>query len=172
MKKLILISGKAGAGKDTFATELKKQLENKDKKVLITHYGDLVKYMATEFLGWDGKKDEKGRTLLQTLGTEKFRKYNEDYWVNFLKSIVDVIGDKWDYILIPDCRFPNEITGWLGYDYISVRVNREFGSVLNEVQQTHSSETALDHFKMDKEFFFLGMEDMKLKINEFISEII
>ena len=58
--KVICISGKAGHGKDTFAGFLKKSLEEQYKRVLITHYGDLIKYVCEKFFEWDGMKDEKG----------------------------------------------------------------------------------------------------------------
>ena len=56
--KIIVISGKAGAGKDTLGEIIRDKLEALDKTVLITHYADLVKYMCKQFFGWDGVKDE------------------------------------------------------------------------------------------------------------------
>ena len=67
--KIINISGKAMAGKDTCALILKEKLESKNKKVLITHFADLVKYVSKQFFNWNGIKDEQGRTILQRIGT-------------------------------------------------------------------------------------------------------
>ena len=61
--KVILISGKAGHGKDAFATFLKEKLEAAEKTVLIIKFGDAVKWLAQKFLGWDGNKDDKGRSF-------------------------------------------------------------------------------------------------------------
>ena len=47
--KVICISGKARHGKDTLATILKKRLEDNGNRVLITHFGDLVKYICEKF---------------------------------------------------------------------------------------------------------------------------
>ena len=47
--RVLLISGKAESGKDTFANLLKNELTLQNKKVLICHYADLVKYVATNF---------------------------------------------------------------------------------------------------------------------------
>lgn len=69
--KIVCISGKAQHGKDTTAKLLEEILEAQGNRVLIAHYGDLVKYVCKTFFGWDGKKDEKGRTLLQRVGTDK-----------------------------------------------------------------------------------------------------
>ena len=104
--KIVCISGKAQHGKDTTAKLLEETLEAQGNRVLIAHYGDLVKYVCKTFFGWDGKKDEKGRTLLQRVGTDKIRAVSPDYWVDFIVSILDIFCDEWDYVLIPDTRFP------------------------------------------------------------------
>ena len=71
--KIYAISGKAQHGKDTFAELLYQELTDKGYKVLVTHYGDLVKYICKTIFNWDGQKDEKGRHLLQYVGTDIFR---------------------------------------------------------------------------------------------------
>ena len=43
--KVVCISGKAGHGKDTVAKIMNERLLNDGHRVLITHYGDLVKYI-------------------------------------------------------------------------------------------------------------------------------
>jgi hypothetical protein len=144
--KVILISGKAGHGKDTLAGYMKKFMEMRGKKVLIIHYGDLLKYICKSLFGWDGKKDEKGRTLLQYVGTERVRALYPDYWVHFVKIMLDIFHDEWDYVLIPDVRFPNEIKGMASFDPYIIRVVRPGFNMLTEKQQKHASETALDGF--------------------------
>ena len=62
---------------------------------------------------------------------------------------------QWDYVLIPDCRFPNEIQYLRdkGHDVTHIRVVREdpnWTSPLTEEQQKHPSETALDNYKYDR----------------------
>ena len=150
--KIVCISGKAQHGKDTTAKLLEETLEAQGNRVLIAHYGDLVKYVCKTFFGWDGKKDEKGRTLLQRVGTDKIRAVSPDYWVDFIVSILDIFCDEWDYVLIPDTRFPNEyeIYETYGMDAILLRVVRpNFVSPLTEEQQKHASETALDDYQYD-----------------------
>lgn len=150
--KVICISGKAQHGKDTTAGYLKEFLEERGKKVLIAHYGDLVKYVCKTFFGWDGQKDEKGRTLLQYVGTDQIRTQEPDYWVQFIESILSMFPNEWDYVLIPDCRFPNEIEYLRDFrhDVTHIRVLRQnFVSPLTEEQQRHPSETALDGYSYD-----------------------
>lgn len=150
--KVVLISGKAQSGKDTSANILKEIMERDNKKVLIAHYADLLKYICKTFFDWDGNKDENGRTLLQKVGTDTIRKLNPDYWVNFLAEFISMFENEWDYIIIPDTRFPNEIDLMKHYEYdvFSLRVNRiDFDSDLTDVQKEHLSETALDYYDFD-----------------------
>lgn len=145
--KVICISGKAQHGKDTTANFMKEVLEADGYTVLLTHYGDLVKYICKTFFGWNGVKDEYGRDLLQHVGTDVIRSQNPDYWVGFIHSILEFFPDEWDYVIIPDCRFPNEIDFMrnTGEDTIHIRVDRpDFESPLTIEQQQHISETALD----------------------------
>lgn len=162
--KVIVISGSAGHGKDTFAKFLEKLLSENGKSVLITHYGDLLKYICRTFFGWNGEKDEKGRTLLQHVGTEQVRSRKPDYWVSFVADILSLFHDKWDYVLIPDARFPNEINYLKekGFDVIHVRVVRPGYSILTPEQSRHLSETALNGVKEDYTVMNdLGYEKLK-----------
>ena len=109
---IILISGKAQHGKNESAEIIKRKLEQKNKKVLITAYGDLVKYVSKMFFNWDGQKDKVGRTLLQKIGTDVIRKKKPNFWVDFIINILILFENEWDYILIPDLRFKNEIFRW------------------------------------------------------------
>lgn len=145
--KIILISGKAQNGKDTAADILQNHLEADNHTVLITHYADLLKFICHNYFDWNGKKDDAGRQLLQYVGTDVVRKLNPTLWVDFVAMMLRYFHENWDYVIIPDCRFPNEITTMLdsGFETIHIRVIREnFQSPLTEEQQQHPSETALD----------------------------
>ena len=173
--KVVCVSGKAQHGKDTTAGYLKEFLEAHGKKVLIAHYGDLVKYICKTFFDWDGQKDEKGRTLLQYVGTDKIRAKKPDYWVGFVESILWLFNGEWDYVLIPDCRFPNEIEYMQrNFDVTHIRVVREnFESPLNEEQQNHISETALDnyppHILVINRW---GLNDLRMAVSEVADRLI
>lgn len=171
--KIICISGKAQNGKDTTAKLLEEALTVKGSKVLIAHFGDLVKYVCKTFFGWDGKKDEAGRTLLQYVGTDKIRAVSPNYWVNFIVSILNIFRDEWDYVLLPDCRFPNEYEIFERYDIdaILLRVIRpNFISPLTPEQQKHLSETALDNYQYDATIINGGtLKDLKEVVDKFVS---
>lgn len=150
--KIILISAHANCGKDATAEILKDYFEEQGKKVLITHFADLLKYICRTYFGWNGVKDEVGREILQIRGTNQIRKVYPDFWVDFVYKLLTVFNDEWDYVMIPDCRFPNEIEYFKNsdFDVTTIRVNRlNFVSPLTPEQQQHPSETALDNYTHD-----------------------
>ena len=155
--KIILISGKAGSGKDT-AAEIMQYILNEEygKRTLITHFGDPVKFVAEKFFGWNGKKDEAGRSLLQWIG-EKGREYCPDIWVDVIAGVLNIFGEAWDYVLIPDTRYQNEITHLrpLSSDKwkdppITVRIEcQSLRREMTEEQKQHISEIDLDDYHFD-----------------------
>lgn len=172
--KVILVSGKARHGKDTVAGMLQEKLTLDGKRVLQTHYADLLKYICRSFFNWNGEKDEAGRHILQYVGTDVIRKKCPSFWVDFIRSILNFFGDNWDYVLIPDTRFPNEIEEMKdsGFDVTHLRVVRPyFISPLTEEQQRHPSETALDHTVPDCWIENAGsLDDLREAVNDFVKE--
>lgn len=149
--KVICISGYASAGKDTFANCLKNIFDKQGKKTLIVHYADYLKFICKAYFGWDGEKDNKGRTLLQHIGTDVARARRPTIWVEVVKIFIDVFGSDYDYILIPDTRFSQEIDLCKEeYDTTSIRIHRpNFDNGLTEEQKLHPSETSLDNYSFD-----------------------
>ena len=152
MRNFICISGKAQNGKDTSAEIFKNELIIRGHSVLVIHQAALLKYICKAFFNWNGEKDEAGRTLLQQVGTNVIRKVEPDFWVEFIAKVTGFFKDTWDYIIVPDTRFPNELEKLKANDanVFHVRVIREgFKSPLTEEQQQHPSETALDGIESD-----------------------
>jgi hypothetical protein len=150
--KVILISGKAEHGKTSTAYILEDCLKSSGKKVIIANYGDLVKYTCKTFFGWNGVKDEKGREILQRIGTNCMRAKYPTFWADYVYAVLDVFRDDWDYAIIADCRFSNEVEKFKNsrLDTITIRVQRNnFESSLTEEQKKHESETGLDNYKFD-----------------------
>lgn len=172
--RVIVISGKARHGKDTTGELLREALEADGHRVLVTHYADLVKYVCKQFFGWDGVKDEKGRSILQYVGTDVVRKQAPDFWVWFVSSILKLFYDNWDFVLIPDCRFPNEIQYLKseGFDVTHLRVVREdFDNGLTEEQKRHPSETALDDIEPDAYIMNDGtMKDLRRAVSDWVTD--
>lgn len=106
------LSGLSGSGKTTIA------------KIISNNYGlELlsfawpVKNIAMHEFGWDGQKDDRGRRLLQVLGTDAGRIYDDGIWVRKMIHHIRYCDiNKW---IIDDVRFDNE----------AITVNEEGGFV-------------------------------------------
>lgn len=158
--KTIIISGKSGSGKDTLANIMREKLESTGKRCVTIHFADLVKHYLTDYYGWNGEKDEAGRTLLQTLGTDKVRALIPEYWAEAVAKFLAVAAhfNDFDVAFIPDARFPNEVETVFEYnqDSVSIRVERynEDGNLyvnpdFTEEQLQHPSEVSLDKYPFD-----------------------
>ena len=141
-----MISGKAESGKNFVAEVIKHKLEDDGNRVLVVAFGDYVKFLCSTYFGWNGKKDEAGRTLLQHIGTGVFRQYDEDYFANRVVELIRAV-DIWDYVIIPDLRFENEMhIIRSNFDAAAIRVERTgFNSSLTEEQKSNQSEIELDN---------------------------
>lgn len=182
--KIILISGKAEAGKTTTAKFLKKKLGEQGKISAIVPYGQYVKDTTKMLFDWDGNKDEKGRALLQWWGTDVVRKKHPDFWIDTVMRLAKVINDVgFDFLIIDDCRFPNEIEnwkrdifgvrrhscGWRAYcwDVMTVRIERPgHENALTEKQRQHPSECALDGYNFDVTISATNQEELEYAICE------
>lgn len=169
---VIPVGGPAQNGKDTIGGKLEKYFTAAGKNVLVIHHADLLKYMAKSMFGWDGQKDEKGRQLLQYMGTDVVRKKRPDFWVEHILSLLDLFDGDWDYVIIPDSRFPNEIDAYkeAGYPTTYIRIVRpNFVSPLTPEQLNHPSETALNNYEPDILVTNDGtLEDLDIKAEEIV----
>lgn len=155
MVDVVLLSGKAGSGKDTVANFIARNA--KYDSIISLHFAMPVKFIAKNDFGWDGNKDEKGRQLLQLIG-DGGRKYNPDIWVNeLLNSLNSFVRDYASssklLVLIPDTRYKNEVMKLLEWGDIfhnrvfTVRIERpDFDNGLTEEQLKNSSEVDLDNW--------------------------
>jgi hypothetical protein len=174
---VITVSGKAQAGKDSFAILAKEMLESVGKTVCICHYGDYVKYVCKEYLGWDGVKDEAGRTMLQYEGTDYVRRRVPDFWINVILAFVNVYKERFDYFLVPDTRFPDEIECYNRIPMIwskCVRVIRtDCENTLTEEQRAHISEIALDNYEFDAVISSeSGLDKLRVEVQKFVEELL
>lgn len=173
---VICISGKAQHGKDTTAGIIRERLEADGCSVLTVHYADLLKFICMEYFGWNGEKDDAGRKLLQYVGTDVVRAREPGFWVCFVSKFLGVFHDRWDYVVIPDTRFPNEVTqmkdSFPHTTHLRV-VRTNFESPLTEEQQNHASETALDHVKPDIVVQNSGtIDDLKAEVNKVVDALV
>ena len=171
MKK-ILISGKAGAGKDQSAQFVQEELERRGYTCRIFHFADTLKFICKHFYGWNGEKDDYGRNMLQQVGTEYFRnEVCETFWVDLLSNIIECPRMEADFVIIPDARFRGEIEGFSRP--ITVRIERPNnpGALTGDAAQ-HQSEVDLDDYK----FHYLILNDgdldtLKQKISYLVDRL-
>lgn len=172
---VICISGKAQHGKDTVANMMKEAIEQSGEKVLIIHYADLLKYICTTYYGWDGEKNDYGRQLLQDVGTGIVRERDPNYWVSTVSDLLTLFQDEWNWAIIPDTRFPNEVS--MVYEKFGgthVRVERgKYDGGLTDEQLNHPSETMLDDYFPDYYIKNHGsLEQLRETVNTCLKEII
>ena len=171
--KIILISGKAETGKTTTAKFLKKKLSEQGKTSAIVPYGQYVKDTAKMLFDWNGKKDENGRALLQYWGTDIVRKKHPNFWIDTVMRLARVMNTmNFDFLIIDDCRFPNEIEDWKRdifciWDVMTVRIERPgHKNALTEKQRQHPSECALDGYNFDVTISATNQEELEYAIWE------
>ena len=108
--KLIGITGSMGSGKTSLAEVLEEQGYTRKA------FAEPLYWIAKRYMFWDGVKDDKGRKLLQTLGTECGRTYNPNVWVKHMEIYIESrlkmeqVAKYKDpvNIVIDDVRFENE----------------------------------------------------------------
>ena len=106
--------------------------------VTILPFAGPLKRVAREIFGWDGTKDEKGRRLLQVLGTDAGRAYNPDLWVNlWAREAADILAQG-HLVLVDDVRFQNEVDAVVGLGGQVVRLTHP----IRGLASTHPSENS------------------------------
>lgn len=177
---IITVSAKARHGKDTFADIFKKVAEERKYRVLIIHYADILKYVCKQYFNWNGEKDEVGRHILQYVGTDLCRNNHPDVWVNCVIELIKGLQTEYDFVVIPDSRFKNEIEAWENTNFFNftIRINRvnedgtEFNNGLTPEQQQHSSETELDNYGFNYTIENRKLEDLENAAQAVLEDIL
>ena len=146
--KIIAICGRAQAGKSTLASYFEVILKGEGRRVVRAPFAGPLKKLAVE-LGWNGRKDEKGRKFLQLLGTDLMREgVDQDYWVK--KWLEFVNYESPDFVICDDMRFPNEFATVLQCkEYLTLRVDRP-SPLWTLLQPKHESEKHFKTFETDR----------------------
>jgi phosphomevalonate kinase len=165
--KVILISGKAGSGKDEVAKLLKMYLGN----TVITKLAKYIKLFATEMTDWDGKEDDKPRTFLQEMG-DNLRLLDKNFLTKRMIEDLKLYEKFYDYVIISDVRLVNEIE-YIKANYLNVvtiRVNaKDSTRKLTEKEKEHITETELDNYN---NFDYVIENDFKDDLKDEVKEIL
>lgn len=165
---IIGIAGPLGSGKTTMAKIFEEKLKVITNEILYIPFARKVKEFAYQ-LGWDGNKDEKGRKLLQLIGTECGRQcIGEDIWTNFWRA--DVIEKKAKYVITDDVRFENEVRVIKEFEHRLIKIKGRNEVEVTEI--THASELGLEDSHFTHIFFNnRRRENIELFVDEIIWEI-
>jgi len=157
--KIFLISGKAESGKDTFHNIGADYIEATQPQLIPVRiaFADAVKQSAKD-MGWNGEKDDNGRSGLIMIGDGARKYFDPLIWVkkavNKLESYHYSNTRRDDFVIfITDCRYPNEVDmlkEWAeqkGVKAYALRVERpNHISKLTKEQLLNDSEIALDNY--------------------------
>ena len=185
---IISITGGMGVGKTTAIDLIRSEFNHAE----VVPFAKPLKTTAYE-MGWNGKKDKKGRKLLQLLGTEVGRNLiDPDIWVKKWKRNVDlIIADRVEHgnspalILCDDIRFNNEAKYVKdNFGYIIKLTSRHNGRTVSSCKKVwnffvhriigigHKSERGIDHSYVDFMVRNNGsILDLKSRLVNIVSEI-
>lgn len=161
-KKIIVINGTGGVGKDTFVSFCAEDL-----KVLNVSAVDKVKEAAQILVGWNGEKDEKTRKFLADL-----KKLSIDYNDAPTKYIVSKAEEfqSSDYdIMFVHIREIDEIE--------KLRKLLELKTLLitsNRIQLITSNSSDKNVYEYDYDYYVSNdgtLDDLKIKVKQFIKEL-
>lgn len=180
--RLVGVTGRKRAGKDTFAKRLVDQhgfirmafADNVRKVALaidplvaeVTYAGKYVTHARlstmVDALGWEKAKEiTEVRRILQRIGTEGIRSLDDGFWI---RQVLDNLPD--GPVVITDVRFPNEADAIKKAGGVVIRVNRPG---LDESDQ-HTSESAMDGYLHDWSVANTGtVEALYVKVDELVA---
>jgi len=176
---IMLIGGRAGEGKSTFAKFCGEYLiQEKSISSVTIPFARMVKETAFE-MGWDGKKDDRGRKLLQEIG-KIGREYDLDLWANHaIDFIKDSEAEGFEYYFIDDWRFPNEgkVIREHFHPVLMVRMRRpeEFHTLFGTALYNDASEASLPDENSYYDYVIEnseGLDELQAKAKQFIDEIL
>lgn len=148
---IILIAGKAESGKSTLAKYLQLEYEKQNKKVIVSPYTKYLKLLIETITDSKITDENKPRDMLQQISSKiiKGELNNSNFFIDRQIEDIKIYSYFADVILIPDVRFPNEISDIKATfnKVISIGITRKnYISILTDEQQKDITETALDDY--------------------------
>jgi hypothetical protein len=137
LTKTIGFTGLAGSGKTYAATWFK----FRTGKNWVWSFAAEIKAIA-KTMGWDGQKDDRGRKLLQDIGSAG-RAYDPWMWVSKMPTDQPIIID--------DVRFLNEAEAIKDAGGITVRIIRPGMTAMNHESETEQRYIVADYTLINNE---------------------
>lgn len=172
-RKTILISGRSGVGKDTFANELAKQLEDKGYNCLILHNADPAKFIL-EAEGITNYKTPEGKKAIMDVtnfcyGLDPY--YFENYMEERLKQFQEQYDEKVEFLIIPDWRYVSTFIYHM-FTAFTIFLTRpetsyDLGKIAKQKEQKLLSEIEpFVHTKLELK----GLDQLKNQVGDYIAE--
>lgn len=142
---IILLSGKAGSGKNEVATIIKDSLP----KTVVTSFSKYIKLFAREISDWDGFDETKPRALLQETG-DILRDISPSFLTKRFLEDCSYYERLFDNVVVSDVRLLSEINyikEQSQFNIITIRVNGKSKRNLSLEEKQHHTETELDNYK-------------------------
>ena len=160
MKKIVVINGTGGCGKDTFVDLCRKYV-----KVYNFSSIDKVKEVAT-IIGWTGKKTEKDRKFLSDL-KQLTTEYN-DMAFNSIKEAINIFNNSSDELMFIHIREPEEIERVVKlYKAKSLLIKR----VGHELITSNNSDASVENFDYDYIIENSSLDEYEKKAVKFIEDL-
>lgn len=164
MKKVLIINGMGGAGKDTFVDFLKEIIPTLHISIV-----DNIKQLAKQ-LGWDEKKDEKGRRFLSDLkvAIDNYDDGNYKYVENIVRKFYNNQLDAPYELLCIDMREGHQIEkAKKDFKAITVFVDRNVPSISSNL-----ADAGVYNFKYDYYIENNGtLLELKQKARQFVNTL-
>jgi energy-coupling factor transporter ATP-binding protein EcfA2 len=178
MTMIIAFAGRKQSGKTTCSNFLAEVFKHHTQgKIEIYNFADPLKMLCMDILGLDysqcyGSDEQKNeivncywdnhqltaREVLQIVGTDIFRRMQENVWA--ASTIRKIDKEQPDIAIIGDCRFPNEVEAVKQANGLVIKLTR------NPYNSSHDSETALDSDRYDESQFDMVLKNDSLSIEE------
>jgi len=98
------------------------------------------------------------RQIMQIVGTDIFRRMKHNVWAE--ATIKKITNEKYDFAIIADCRFPNEVSAIKQAGGYVIKL------MLNPHDSNHASEVSLDAIVYDQSNFDLVIDNSTLSVTE------
>lgn len=158
MRGLLLGNGYSNVAIYNFADPLKEDIcMNMFGLSYLQCYGEDVDKNELVDAYWDGQQ-LSARDLMQLIGTDLFRKLNNNVWVNALVNKIKKSDH--EVVIVSDCRFPNEVQAIKDNNGLVFRLNR------NPYKSTHISESILDPDVYDWTNFSAVIDNENMSVRE------
>lgn len=146
--KIFILSGKARSGKDVCANMLKELY--KDKKVVKVSYAYYLKEYVKKIGLWDGKEENKPRSLMQEFGIKFLKeKIDSHFLLNRVLEDIKVYSYFYDVIIVTDARLKEEVEvpKQTFKNVTTIRIENRKENNLTKEEKSHITEIDLDTYK-------------------------